>query len=189
MRISLVCAAVAAVAFSSAGLAQPQQQQPQQPQTFPLSNVLTSIAGGSTPAGWTRNMDGTYKQSESGVLCPKQFGGYDFASIDGPDAARPNILGVCRYSDGQGRTGAIRIRRYVEGWGDNVSLVSNDKTLMGQSAPPMLMRHSSDRPNGGSRLTVTVVKNGLLVDCSVWQASHETPNRSFPLYCSTLTGG
>ena len=181
MRVGLVCAAVAAVAFSSAVSAQPNQ--------FPLSNVLSSIAGDSALNGWTRNMDGSFKQAESGVLCPKAFGGYSFASIDGPDKDRSNILGACHYTDGQGRTGTIRIRRYVEGWGDNAAIAANDKTLMGSDAPPMLMRHSTDRPNGGSRLTVTVVKNGLLVDCSVWQALHETPDRTFALYCSSLTGG
>lgn len=180
MRSGVVCAAAAAFLLASAASAQQSQ--------FPLSTVLSKIAG-NVPDGWSRNMDGTYKQSESGVLCPKSFGGYNFVDMSGPSTETPNILGVCRYSDGQGRTGAIRIRRFVDGWGDNVSVVDNDKQLMsGPDAPPMLMRRSIDRGNGGARLTVTVVKNGLLVDCSVWQAEHETPDRSFPLYCSTLSG-
>ena len=182
MRWALAGAAAAALLFSSAGFAQQSQ--------FPLSTMFSTLTGNSIPDGWSRNIDGSYKQTESGVLCPKQFQCYMLEGLTGPSPDAPNILGVCRYSDGAGRVGDIRIRRYVEGWGgDNEAMISNDKTLMGQDAPPMLMRHSVDRPSGGSRLTVTVVKNGLLVDCSVWQAEPTAPRRTFPLYCSALTGG
>ncbi|HEY8699262.1 MAG TPA: hypothetical protein VIM02_16780 [Rhizomicrobium sp.] len=37
--------------------------------TFPLTGLLESLAG-NPPDGWSRNMDGSYKQAESGVLCP-----------------------------------------------------------------------------------------------------------------------
>jgi hypothetical protein len=159
------------------------------PAEFPLSRIFTSLSG-NLPDGWGRNMDGTFKQSASGVLCPKTFQSFDFQRLIGPDPATPNVLGTCLYSDGAGRTGAIRIRSYLEGWGDDQAMSTNDKLLMATdgSAPPMLMRAGISRKTGGGRLTVTVDKSGYLVDCSVTQLSHETPDRAFALYCSTLTG-
>jgi hypothetical protein len=152
---------------------------------FPLSTLFSGVT--NTPAGWSRNMDGSYKQNESGVLCPQTFNGYTFVKLDGPDDKNPNILGTCHYTDGSGRDGSIRIRRYIEGWGSTMSIANNDKALMSGNAPPMMMRASVDR-NGGGRATVTVVRNGLLVDCSVWQAEHNAPQGSFPLYCTTIPG-
>ena len=182
MRVGFVCAGLAALALASAASAQQSQ--------FPLSTVFSAMAG-NVPAGWSRNMDGSYKQAESGVLCPKSFLNFNFQTIDGPSPDAPNVLGTCHYSDGNGRDGSIRVRRYVENWGDNLARSANDKLLMATdgSAPPMLMRPGTDRKSGGARLTVTVVRNGLLVDCSVWQPASSTPDRMFPLYCSTLTKG
>src|SRR3954468_7574796 len=48
---------------------QPTTQPP--PPTGPVSNLLSTIT--NMPPGWTRNLDGTYRQSEAGVLCPKTF--------------------------------------------------------------------------------------------------------------------
>ena len=178
-----VCAAVSALAMVCASPAEAA------PGDFPLSNVFTKLSG-NLPAGWGRNMDGSFKQSASGVLCPKSFQGFDFTKLVGPDATRPNILGICLYSDGSGRTGAIRIRSYVEGWGDDEAIANNDKLLMATdgSAPPMMMRVGTNRRTAGGRVTVPVTKNAYLVDCSVTQLSHETPDRAFALYCSTLAG-
>jgi hypothetical protein len=51
----------------------------------------------------------------------------------------------------------------------------------------MLMRASTDKRTAASRLTVTIVRNGYLVDCSVAQIEHSRPKGDFPLYCTTLT--
>jgi hypothetical protein len=70
-----------------------------------------------------------------------------------------------------------------------MSLAENDKRLMdgGPDAPPMLMRASVDRRTSAYRLTVTTVRNGYLVDCSVAQIEHSTPKGDFPLYCTTIS--
>jgi len=183
MRLALVGAAAAAMVFSSAVCAQDNQ--------FPLSTLISNLTGNSLPAGWSRNLDGSFKQSDSGVLCPKTFQGYTMDNLIGPSPDRPNILGVCVYTDGAGRTGAIRVRKYLEGWGDDEATAENDKKLMATdgTAPPMLMRTGISRRTGGGRVTVTVDRSGYLVDCSVTQLGHETPDRAFALYCSTLTNG
>jgi hypothetical protein len=152
----------------------------------PVSDVLQSLA--HNPDGWTRNMNGSYKQAQSGVLCPVQFKTFSLGDVTGPSADNPNIVGTCRYSDGVGRTGSIRIRKYAEGWGSDETLASNDKQLMtgGADAPPMLMRNSVDRRTGAHRLTVTTARNGYLIDCSVAQIEHSIPRGDFPLYCTTI---
>lgn len=162
----------------------PSLAQDNAPPTAPISNVLQTIA--HNPDGWTRNMDGSYKQAASGVLCPVQFKTFSLQEVTGPATDRPNILGVCRYTDGAGRMGSIRVRKYVEGWGSNESIAANDKDLMSPNPPPMLMRASVDHKTGASRLTVTTVRNGYLIDCSVAQIEHSRPRGDFPLYCTTI---
>jgi len=141
-----------------------------------------------TPSGWSRNMDGSYKHPESGVLCPTYFKTFRFESITGPSDDAPNIVGNCHYRDGEGRSASIRIRTYVEGWGSDESTAANDKALMATdgSAPPMLMRASVDHKTAASRLTVTTMRNGYLIDCSVAQIEHNIPRGDFPLYCTTI---
>ncbi len=178
MRSVLACAAlvVALGAFI----------QPAAPADFPLTGVLNKLAG-DLPDGWTRNMDGSYKQAESGVLCPKEFKNFDFTRLQGPSKDRPDVLGICYYSGDSGRVGSIRIRRYVADQ-DNGSRGENDKLLMAKDgAPPLLLRTGIDRSNGGGRVTATVVRNGLLVDCSVWQPEHSVPKSDFLLYCTTIS--
>lgn len=173
MRFAL---AVAAAALVSPALAD---------STFPLTGLLESLAG-NPPDGWSRNMDGSYKQAESGVLCPKSFKSFAFKSIDGPVKDNPDQLGTCLYSGPAGRVGSVRVRRYAAS-GDG-PLAANDKTLMAKdgTAPPLLMHAGIDRKNGGGRVTATVVRNGLLVDCSVWQPEHSAPKSDFLLYCTAL---
>lgn len=182
--VRVACAALPVLAFSILpSLAQ--DKAPPNPLS-PVSNMLGKLT--DTPDGWTKNLDGSYKQAESGVLCPFQFKRFELQDVRGPSTDNPNILGVCRYEDGNGRTGAIRIRKYVEGWGSDFSLADNDKRLMtgGADAPPMLMRASIDHKTAASRLTVTTVRNGFLVDCSVAQIEHSIPKGDFPLYCTTI---
>ena len=141
---------------------------------------------GDVPVGWDRNLDGSYKQAESGVLCPRSFGGFGFTRIEGPASNTPNVLGTCFYSDGQGRVGTLRVRRY-DSKNDQRALAANDKALMAtDGTAPRILLHSGIDHNGGSRVTATVARRGLLVDCSVWQAEHETPRSGFPGYCTTL---
>src|ERR1051326_199958 len=102
MRFAL---AIAAAAWLSPALAD---------SAFPLTGLLESLAG-SPPEGWSRNMDGSYKQAESGVLCPKSFKSFAFKSIDGPVKDNPDMLGTCLYSGPAGRVGSVRIRRYEAG--------------------------------------------------------------------------
>jgi hypothetical protein len=153
--------------------------------TFPLAGLLDSLAG-NPPDGWSRNMDGSYKQAASGVLCPKTFKSFTFKSIEGPAKDNPDQLGTCLYSGPAGRVGSVRIRRYAAGGDGSVS--ANDRSLMATdgTAPPLLMHAGIDRKNGGGRVTATVVRNGLLVDCSVWQPEHSAPKSDFLLYCTTL---
>lgn len=182
--VRVACTALPVLAFSILpSLAQ--DQTPPNP-LAPISNALSKIA--NLPDGWNRNMDGSYKQTETGVLCPFQFKRFELQDVRGPSTDNPNILGVCRYTDGNGRVGSIRIRKYVEGWGSDESLAANDKKLMsgGEDAPPMLMRASIDRKTAASRLTVTTTRRGYLIDCSVAQIERSTPRGDFPLYCTTI---
>jgi hypothetical protein len=181
MRILLHAATCcAALVVVSPSLAQAPPANP----LAPLSDILQKVT--NTPEGWTRNMDGSYRQSAVGVLCPASFISFRLDNVSGPSVDDPNIIGLCRYRDGDGRTGAIRIRRYVEGRGSDLSTAENDKSLMSPDAPPMLMRTSVDRRTGASRLTVTTVREGFLIDCSVAQMQHERPPGDFPLYCTTI---
>ena len=188
MRSMLFVALVVSV-FPVAPLAQAQQPQtqPPPPPTGPVSNLLSTIT--NMPPGWTRNMDGTYRQSEADVLCPKVFKSFAFQRLQPSEPGRPDVLGTCTYAGDTGRIGTIRIRRY-SGEGDNGQLAANDKALMtkGASAPPLLLHTGIDRKTGGGRATATVARNGLLVDCSVWQPEHSVPKSDFLLYCTTLTG-
>lgn len=183
MRLVLVaCAALPVLAFSILpSLAQ--DKTPPNPMS-PVSNVLSKIT--DSPDGWTKNLDGSFKQAESGILCPFQFKQFELQDVRGPSADNPNIIGTCRYQDGNGRSGSIRIRKYVEGWGSDESLAANDKQLMGADAPPMLMRASVDHKTAAARLTVTTTRRGFLVDCSVAQIGHDRPKGDFPLYCTTI---
>jgi hypothetical protein len=187
MRGMLVIALLASALLGAAGAEVPSQPQSPPPPTGPVSNLLTTIT--SMPPGWTRNMDGAYRQSEADVLCPKAFKSFGFQRFQPPESDRPDVLGTCYYTGDTGRIGSIRVRRY-SGEGDKGQLAANDKALMAKDgrAPPLLLHTGTDRKNGGGRATATVARNGLLVDCSVWQAEHSVPKSDFLLYCTTLTG-
>jgi hypothetical protein len=178
MSRSIVMAALVATLAAMSGisvLAQP---------TAPVSGLMSTLAG-DVPQGWSRNMDGSYKQAQSGVVCPKEFKGFAFRQIQGPSSNDPNVLGICYYSGDSGRVASIRIRRYVDGGPGG--LADNDKLLMAKdNPPPMLLHTGNDRSNGGGRATATIVRNGLLVDCSVWQPEHSVPKSDFLLYCTTI---
>lgn len=183
--MSVACAAISALAFSVLPSLAQDQGAPPSPLS-PVTNVLGKIT--NTPDGWTKNLDGSYRQAESDILCPFRFKTFELQTVEGVSTDRPNIIGVCRYGDGNGRTGSIRIRKFVPGWGSDTTLAANDKTLMdgGPDAPPMLMRASTDRHSGAARLTVTTARHGYLIDCSVAQLGSNRPRGDFPLYCTTI---
>lgn len=186
MRILLgIAIAIGGLAWAS--IAQTQSQPAPSPPTSAVSNLLSTLA--NMPPGWTRNIDGSYRQAEADVLCPKSFREFTFQRFQAPEGDRPDMLGACYYAGANGRVGTIRVRRYS---GDNGKggLAQNDKALMAKdgTAPPLLLHTDIDRKTGGGRATATVARNGLLVDCSVWQPEHAVPKSDFLLYCTTLTG-
>jgi len=183
MRLLLIAAACGASVVAASSVAA--QDKPPTPFNA-ITGILQKVT--DTPSGWSRNMDGSYKHPESGVLCPIYFKTFRFESITGPSDDAPNIVGNCHYRDAEGRSASIRIRTYVEGWGSDQSTAANDKALMAKdgSAPPMLMRASVDHKTAASRLTVTTMRNGYLIDCSVAQIGHDIPRGDFPLYCTTI---
>jgi hypothetical protein len=188
---------VSALAFAVTANAQSQSSAPSEaganaaaspapPPPNPLSTVLGKITG--TPAGWSRNLDGSYTQAQANVRCPVTFKSFNFQRFQPSDADRPDVQGICYYADGNGRIGSIRVRSY-KGSNDKSVLAENDKLLMAKDgAPPILLHTGGDSRNGGGRATATVSRNGLLVDCSVWQPEHGVPKSDFLLYCTTLTG-
>ncbi|HEX3944800.1 MAG TPA: hypothetical protein VHW69_12005 [Rhizomicrobium sp.] len=156
------------------------------PPPNPLSTILTKLT--DMPPGWTRNMDGSYRQAQADVRCPMNFKSFNFQRFQPLDTDRPDVLGICYYGDGTGRVGSIRVRSY-KGSNDKSVLAENDKLLMAKDgAPPLLLHTGIDSKTGGGRSTATVSRNGLLVDCSVWQPEHSVPRSDFLLYCTTLTG-
>lgn len=184
--MSVACAALSALAFSVLpSLAQDQQGTPPSP-ISPVTTVIGKIM--NAPDGWTKNLDGSYRHAESNILCPFRFKSFELQSVTPGAQDHPNIIGVCRYEDGNDRTGSIRIRKYLPGWGSDETLAKNDKILMdgGPDAPPMLMRASTDRRTGAQRLTVTTARHGYLIDCSVAQMGSSRPKGDFPLYCTTI---
>jgi hypothetical protein len=156
-----------------------------------LSAVAPSMAADAPPAGWDSNADGAYVNSASGVLCPVDFKSFHFDGFVTPAQPQANVVGVCHYKDSVGRLGSIRVRQPGPVIDPDGSIAENDAKLLATdgSAPPVLMRTSTDRKTGASRITVTVVRNGYLVDCSVAQLSFERPRGDFPLYCTTIPGG
>jgi len=126
------------------------------------------------PAGWVLNADGSYLHSQSGLICTKTVGSYNFVRLDG--ASDPNILGVCVYSGGDVRVGEIRIRKFVDGVGDTPLAIQSDRVLMGKAAgdaPPGYTAKFAERMGPGpemdgqrtSQSVITFLRGGFLVDC------------------------
>ena len=185
MRLRSVAISVFAFGLSGASSMAADQITP----FTPVTTVLQAVSG--VPDGWSRNMDGAYKHPASGVLCPIDFKSFHFDGFVAPTTQDANVLGICHYKDGAGRFGTIRVRQPGPVTDPDGTVAANDKALLadGDGAPPMLMRSSTDRKTGGSRLTVTIARNGFLVDCSVVQIEHNIPSGDFPLYCTTIPGG
>jgi hypothetical protein len=178
--------ALAISVFVLSAVAAPVLADPPPNPLSPVTGVFQAISG--VPDGWSRNMDGSYKHPASGVLCPNDFKDFHFDGFVAPSKDDSNVLGICRYRDGVGRVGTIRVRQPGPVTDPNGAVADTDKQLLATdgSAPPMLMRSSVDRKTGGSRLTVTIARNNYLVDCSVVQIEHSRPAGSFPLYCTTI---
>jgi hypothetical protein len=135
-----------------------------------------SLAG-DVPAGWIHGADGSFAQSESGVVCAATTDTFQFVRLDG--AAGPNVLGTCVYSGGDVRVGEIRVRKFVDGVGETPLAIQNDRGLMGVT--PMEGLPPGARPVGAQRMgpgpeidgnptmqsVLTSVHGGLFVDCIV----------------------
>jgi hypothetical protein len=127
------------------------------------------------PDGWTARADGSYTHLQSGVVCSKTIGTYNFVRLDGPSDA--GILGICIYSGGDVRVGEIRVRKFIDGVGDTPLAIHNDRVLMGlepiAGAPPGARIESGARGGPGPSIdgsasyqyVVTNLRNGFLVDC------------------------
>jgi hypothetical protein len=153
----------------------------------PVGSILGAVTG--TPDGWTKNLDGSYRQAASNILCPDNFKGFSLRDVGGSGDPNSSVMGICHYTDNAGHFGSIRIRSYPDSGDMDAATVTNDKMLMGPDAPPILMRASSDRKTGNARLTVTIARGKYLVDCSVSQIGHDRPRSDFPLYCTTIPNG
>ena len=93
------------------------------------------------PDGWTQTNDGSFSQVQSGVVCAKTLGAYNFVRLDA--GASANELGTCIYSGGDVRVGKIRVRRFVDGVGETPLAIQNDRVLMG--VEPMAMLRPAQR--------------------------------------------
>lgn len=181
-RTAAICLAFALVPVS-ASLADDTPPNP----LSPVGSVLSAVTG--TPDGWTKNLDGSYRQAASNILCPDEFKGYTLEDVGGSNDPHSSVVGICHYRDDAGHFGSIRIRSYPDSSDIDATTAANDKKLMDANPPPMLMRDSFDRKTGNARLTVTIARNKYLVDCSVSQIGHERPRSDFPLYCTTVPSG
>jgi hypothetical protein len=156
------------------------------------------------PEGWTKEAEGQVVHMESGLSCPTMIESYTFQELDGP--RRPNILGVCKYTDADGRVGEIRLRRYVAGVGETSLAIRNDDVLMGAApsgAPPGAKMTSTFRMGPGPRINrrptrqqvQTVLRRGLLVDCVEIQTEAQAEQNSqnsigvFTNVCTDLREG
>jgi hypothetical protein len=136
--------------------------------------IAQSAPPAALPDGWTLDSNGSYAQSQSGVICAKTVGSYNFVRLDG--ASDPNILGVCVYSGGDVRVGEIRIRKFADGVGETPLAIQNDRVLMGKAptgAPAGAVIKFAERMGPGpeidgqqtSQAVITSLRGGLLVDC------------------------
>jgi hypothetical protein len=125
------------------------------------------------------------------MTCPVEGAGYAFQRIDGP--SEPNFLGVCRYDNGKGITGLIRIRRYVEGVGETSLAIQNDYGLMhpdlSQGTIVVAFRGGPGPMENGVQtyqFVLTSVRNGFMIDCIARQTVQGMPPDDFTTYCSHL---
>jgi hypothetical protein len=141
----------------------------------PATADNTPSAASIPPDGWALNNDGSYLHAQSGVICAKIVGTYNFVRFGEP--SDPNILGTCVYSGGDVRVGEIRVRKFVDGMGETPLAIQNDRVLMGvapmANAPPGAKVLSAHRVGPGpeingeetTQVVLTSARSGLLVDC------------------------
>ena len=127
------------------------------------------------PDGWAMHDDSSYVHAQSGVVCSKTIGTYNFVRLEGP--SDPGILGMCVYSGGDVRVGEVRVRKFIDGVGDTPLAIQNDRELMGlvpmAGAPAGAKIVAGQRMGPGpvidgtptSQSVVTNLRNELLVDC------------------------
>jgi hypothetical protein len=146
-------------------------------------------------AGWSRAADGAFTHTQSGVTCPSDIKGYAFKALAGPSA--PNFEGICSYDNGQGETGLVRVRRYVEGVGETPLAIQNDYGLMHPTMSNGGRVVGAFRGGPGPvvdgvqtyQIVMTTVAKGYLVDCIARHTEKSMPPSDFPLACMKLEGG
>jgi hypothetical protein len=156
--------------------------------------AASSGCADDVPAGWSRAADGSYIHAASGINCPAELKGYRFKSLDG--ASAPNFEGVCTYDNGDGETGLIRVRHYVEGAGETPLAIQNDYNLMHPQMSNGGTMVATFRGGPGPvvdgvqtyQIVLTNVMKGFLVDCIARHADKAQPAMDFPLACQHLTG-
>ena len=174
---------------------------------FSLASLLGLISPSeavedTVPEGWVLGTDGTYSHGESGVTCAPTIEKFALQKLDGP--AEPNILGICEYSDADGRRGEIRVRRYISGVGETPLAIKNDRVLMGDEgatglptgAKLMAAARAGPGPQIEGEPTIrnvyTFAQHGLLIDCAAWEKKSVYAPKdamlSFSLACMHLQG-
>ncbi|HEY2034360.1 MAG TPA: hypothetical protein VGH02_11800 [Rhizomicrobium sp.] len=157
-----------------------------------LALFTTQAFAQSVPAGWTQNKDG-YVHSASGVRCPASVADYTFKSIEVP--SDPGFEGVCTYVKGDGETGLVRVRYYIENVGETPLAIKNDYGLMHPDAagtPGKIMGAFRGGPgpvvNGTQtyQFVLTTTRNGYLIDCIARHTDKAMPPNDFPFACQKL---
>lgn len=159
-----------------------------------LAFTARSALADDVPAGWARAADGTYTHVASGIACPAEIKGYRFKRLDGPVA--PNMEGVCTYENGNGETGLVRVRRYVEGVGETPLAIQNDYGLMHPNTSNGGKMVGAFRGGPGPvvdgvqtyQIVLTNVAKGFLIDCIARHAEKSQPPTDFAFACQKAAG-
>jgi hypothetical protein len=109
----------------------------------------------------------------------------------GIEVGAPPVIALCNYSDGQSKTGVIRIRTYVPGQGESELAIKNDEALMRPGSttvstarlPPV---HFQQGQPTIVREVSSVTRGGLLIDCEEtfpWVQPLPDPATQFDHFC------
>ncbi|MGH6644182.1 MAG: hypothetical protein ACRED3_15960, partial [Bradyrhizobium sp.] len=142
-----------------------------------LLSACTASPPAASRSDWIKAADGNYTHRPSGAVCAVEVEGFALQGLLMP--AIQGSLGTCEYIDGAGRIGEIRVRRYIAGVGETPGTIQNDDALMRgtvSDAPNKVLQGTVRVGIGPEidgepsvRFMVTVVRNGLLIDCVVWE--------------------
>lgn len=142
------------------------------------------------PAGWTPTADGP-RHEASTLICPATFRDFTLTGIEaGADAL---TLALCRYTGPSDRSGFVRLRLYQRGAGETPQAERNDIALMEPDdkgkRPQAVARSGLTKDDSGREwrlFTMTVRKNGYLVDCQARTPADGPPSdpaKDISSYC------